>query len=53
MPLDLTFIGPCIANILAEYNQQDTTFHNLFISVKRSTCFGRVFRPSSVALNCT
>ena len=23
----LTFIGPCIANIFAEYNQQDATFH--------------------------
>jgi len=42
----LTFIGPRIANIFAEYNQQDATFHNLFISVRRSTCFRRVFRPS-------
>ena len=25
----LTLIGPCIANIYAEYNQQDATFHNL------------------------
>jgi len=31
----------------AEYNQQDATFHNLFISVTRSTCFGRVF-PSII-----
>ena len=30
----LTFIGPCIANIFAEYNQQDATFLNLFISVR-------------------
>jgi len=30
----------------AEYNQQDATFHNLFISVGRSTCSGRFFRPS-------
>jgi len=43
----LTFIGPCIANIFAEYNQQDATFHNLFSSVRRSTCFRRFFRPSS------
>jgi len=28
---NLTFIGPCVANIFAEYNQQDATFHNLFI----------------------
>ena len=42
-----TFIGSCSANILAEYNQQDATFHNLFISVGRSTCFRRFFRPSS------
>jgi len=37
----LTFIDPCIANIFADYNQQDATFHNLFISVRRSTCFRR------------
>ena len=41
--LHLTFIGPCIANTFAEYNQQDDTFLNLFISVGRSTCFRRVF----------
>jgi len=35
----LTFISPCISNMLAEYNQQDATFHNLFISVRHSTCF--------------
>ena len=38
--------------LLAEYNQQDATFHNLFISVRRSTCLRR-FRPSSGAQNCT
>ena len=47
--MNLTFIGPCIANIFAEYNQQVATFRNLFISVRRSTCFRRVFRPSSGA----
>ena len=47
-----TSIGPCIANIFADYNQQDATFHNLFIPVRRSTCFRRVFRPSSGAQNC-
>ena len=50
---NLTFIGPCIANIFAKYNQQDAKFHNLFISVRRSTCCRRVFRPSSGAQNCT
>jgi len=38
---------------LTEYNQQDSTFLNLFISVRRFTCFRRVFRPSSGAQNCT
>ena len=51
--LNLTSIRPCIANIFAEYNQQDATFHSLFISVRRSTCFRWVFRPSSGAQNCT
>ena len=37
----------------AEFNQQDATFHNLFISVRRCTCFRRVFPPSSGAQNCT
>ena len=31
--LNLTFIGPCIANIFPLYSQQDT-FLNLFISVR-------------------
>ena len=44
----LTFIGPCIANIFSEYNQQDATFLNLFISVRRSTCFRWVFRLKHV-----
>jgi hypothetical protein len=30
-------------------NQQDATFLNLFISIKRSTCFRRFLRPSSGA----
>ena len=37
----------------AEYNQQDATFHSLFISVQCSTCFRRFFHPSSHAQNCT
>ena len=40
-------------SIFAEYNQKDASVHNLFISVRRSTCFRRVFRPSSGAQNCT
>ena len=51
--MNLTFICPCIANIFAAYNQQDATFHNLFISVRRSTCFRPFFRPPSGAQNCT
>ena len=26
---NLTFVGPCFANIFAEYNQQDAAFHSL------------------------
>ena len=43
---NLTVIGPCIANVFAEYNQEDATFHNLFISVRSSTCFRQFFRLS-------
>jgi len=32
-------------------NQQDASFPNLFISVRHSTCFRRVFRPLSGAQN--
>ena len=39
--------------LFAENNQQDAIFHNLFISVRRSTCFRRFFRPSSGDQNCT
>jgi len=45
--LHLTFIAPCIANIFSEYNQRDATILNLFISVRRSTFFRKVF-PSIV-----
>jgi hypothetical protein len=30
--LNVTFICPCIANIIPNYNQQDATFLDLFIS---------------------
>jgi len=51
--INLKFTGPCVANIFAGYNQQDATFLNLFISVRRSTCCRRFFRPSSGAQNCS
>ena len=51
--MSLTFIGPCIRNIFSKYNLPNATFHNLFISVRGSTCFRRFFRPSSGAQNCT
>jgi len=53
LTLNLTFIGPCITDIFAEYNQRDATFLNLFISVRRSPRFRRFFRPSSGAQNST
>ena len=53
MASNSTFIGPYIANTFAEYNQQVAKFLNLFISVRRCTCFRRVFLPSSGAQNCT
>ena len=49
----LTFVGPCIANVFLEYNQQDVMFLNLFISVRHSTCFRWFFHPSSGAQNYT
>jgi len=51
--LNLRFIGPCITNAFAEYNQQDVTFLSLFASLRRSTCFRRFFHPSSGAQNRT
>jgi len=53
LSVHLTFIGPCITIIFAEYNQQDATFLNLFIYVRRCTCFRQFFHPSSGAQNCT
>jgi len=51
LPRNLTFIDPCIANMFSVYNQQDATFHNLFISVRRSSCFRRVFRLAAGSSN--
>jgi len=53
VPVNLTFIDPCIASIFAQHNQQDAKFLILFNSVRRCTCFRRVFRPSSGAQKCT
>ena len=51
--------GVCFGKILDhlsdrifKYNQQDAALHNLFISVKCSTCFMQFLRPSSGAQNC-
>jgi hypothetical protein len=41
------FIDPYIANIFAEYNQENWMFLNLYISVRRSTCCRRGF-PSII-----
>ena len=52
--LHLTFIGLCNANIFTQYNQQDATFHNFFISVRRCT-FQTVFpftRSSKLHIQC-
>jgi len=49
---DITEEGETVC-LFAEYNQQDAAFHNLFISVRRSTCFRLFFRPSPGAQNCT
>ena len=45
--------GAKYVNLFAQYNEGDETFHNFFVSVRRSVCFRRVFRPSSGAQNCT
>ena len=46
-----------LLKFLSHYFQSTTKkmqhFSNSFISVRRSTCFRRVFRPSSGAQNCT
>jgi len=40
-------------SVFSEYNQKDATFLSLFISVRRCTCFRRLFCPSSRVQNCT
>ena len=51
----LTSIGPRIANIFAEYNQQDATFLNLFISVGHcmfQTGFQSIISSSKLHIQC-
>jgi len=44
-----------VGRIFAEYNQQDATFHNFFISVRRTTCYipARLAAGSSIGLTNT
>jgi hypothetical protein len=49
----LTFIGPCIVIYSYSKTNQMHLFLQLFIPVKHSKCFGRSFRPSSGAQDCT
>jgi hypothetical protein len=44
-PVYLTFIGPCIANIFALYNQQDATFLKFINFSQTLYMFQTVFRP--------
>ena len=44
---DLTFIGPCIANIFSEYNQRDATFLKFIYFCKTLYMFQAVF-PSII-----
>jgi len=49
-PLSLTFLGPCIANIFAEYNQQDATFSIYFCKTLYmfQTIFPSIIRSSKL-----
>jgi len=49
----LTFIGPCIVIYSCSNTKNIHLFLELFILVKQSTCFGRSFRPSSGAQDCS
>ena len=41
--ISLTFIGPCIANVFSEYNEQDVTFLKFIYSCKTFYMFQTVF----------
>jgi len=45
LPYSRNVIHRNISNSFAEYNKQDAAFHSFFITLRRSTCFRRVFRP--------
>jgi hypothetical protein len=45
-------LPPTSLTYISKYNKQDATLHNLFISMKCSTCFRRYLRPSSRDQNC-
>ena len=47
------FIGPCIVIYTYSTTNKVHLFLEPFILVKRSTCFGRFFYPSSGSQNCT
>jgi hypothetical protein len=49
----LMFTGLCIVIYSHSATNKMHLFLKLFILVKRSTCFGWSFRPSSGAQNCT
>ena len=46
----LTFIGPCIANIVSEFNQQDATFLKFIYFCKTLYMFQTVFLST---ISCT
>jgi len=46
--ISLAFIGPCIANIIAEYNKQDATFLKFIYFCKTLYMFQTVF-PSIIS----
>jgi hypothetical protein len=52
-PWFMTSIGPCILIYSYSTTNKMHLFPKLFILVKHSACFGRSFRPSSGAQNCT
>jgi hypothetical protein len=51
--INLMFIGPCIVIYSYSTTNKMHLFLKLFILVKRSTCFGRSFRPSSGSQNAS
>jgi len=52
----LTFIGPCIANIVSEFNQQDATFLRFIYFCKTfymfQTVFPSIIRSTKLHIQC-